>query len=66
MKSRLTLELPVATRALIEDLRDRTDAGSMTEVIRRAVDVFELASRPDARIIVQDAEGRDVGEVWVA
>lgn len=39
---RLSLEMSEVVRQNLEDLRDRTQADSMTEVIRRALAVYEL------------------------
>jgi hypothetical protein len=41
-KARLTLEMPVAARELMLALQERTDAASMTEVIRHALAVYEV------------------------
>ena len=42
-KQRLHLAMPLKTRELLEKLQQRTEAGSMTEVIRRALALFDVA-----------------------
>lgn len=43
-KSRLTLEMSQSTRDNLDDLRERTGAASVAEVIREALLVYDLAS----------------------
>jgi hypothetical protein len=40
--SRLTLEMAVSVRKRLEHLRDRTEADSLAEVIRRALAVYDV------------------------
>jgi hypothetical protein len=59
-KSRLTLELTEAVRQRLEDLRLRTQADSLTEVIRRALAVYDhlwTVKEQGGTIQVKDAEG---------
>lgn len=41
-KARLNLEMSEAVRTRLENLRERTDADSLAEVVRRALAVYEL------------------------
>lgn len=41
-KARLTLEIPVETRKLMNELQQRTGAASVAEVIRRALDAYDV------------------------
>lgn len=41
----LTFKISPATRALIEKLRDESDAASITEVVRRAVEVHAFIAQ---------------------
>jgi hypothetical protein len=60
-KARLNLETSVAVRARLESLRDRTDADSLAEVVRRALAVYEFAHKEQAAggvLYFQSAEGQ--------
>lgn len=48
-KTRLTLSIPTAVRERLEELQSATGAESMTEVIRRALAVYEVLI--DARVL---------------
>ena len=41
-KIRINLDMPLAVKDRITDIRDQTNADSMGEVIRRAVTVYDL------------------------
>ena len=59
-KFRLTLEVSASVRARMNRLRDRSDATSITEVLRRALATYEvLLDTNDAGhdIIVRSPEG---------
>lgn len=43
-KERLHLAMPPKTKQLLDDLQARTGAGSMTEVIRRALALLDVVS----------------------
>jgi hypothetical protein len=62
-KVRLNLELPEATMRAIHDLRDRLEAESVTETLRRAVDTYRtilsLTERPGARLFVREVDGTE-------
>lgn len=61
-KSRLNLELTEAVRGRLEDLRKRTEADSLAEVIRRALAVYEYlwAEREKGRqVVVKDSRKRE-------
>lgn len=46
--SRLTLEMPEAVRKQMEHLKDQTHAQSLSEVIRRALAVYDLLRKATA------------------
>lgn len=54
-KTRLHLAMPEKTKQIIDDLQVRTGAGSMTEVIRRALALLDVVS----------AEQENGGELFV-
>ena len=59
--SRLTLEMPEPVRKQMEHLKDQTHAQSLTEVIRRAIAVYDLlrtATADGNKIILENADGR--------
>jgi hypothetical protein len=61
-KSRLDLNLPQAVRERITKLQDHTGAESMTEVIRRALSVYDAlvsATADGDEIIVRSRYGRE-------
>lgn len=61
-KSRLNLDLPERVRERLEDLRDVTSAESMTEVIRRALAVYDaliMAQEEGDIIIIRTREGQE-------
>jgi hypothetical protein len=43
-KVRLNLLMPQKTKQLIDDLQDRTGAGSMSEIIRRALALLDVVT----------------------
>ena len=47
-KERLNLDLPKVVKLRLEELRDSTHADSLSEVVRRALAVYELISRENA------------------
>jgi hypothetical protein len=58
--SRLTLEMARSVRKRLEHLRDRTEADSLAEVIRRALAVYEVLWDQKAkgcRVMVQGGDG---------
>jgi hypothetical protein len=44
-KERLHLSMPPKTKELLDDLQDRTGAGTMSEVIRRALSLLDVVSK---------------------
>lgn len=60
--TRLNLELSVATREMLERLRDQTQADSMAEVIRRALMIYEYLIKHGAgnSVTVLDKENRQI------
>ena len=53
MKTRLNLAISASVREKMEELRIQTGAESLTEVVRRSIDVFEM-------IIKEQAEGNHI------
>lgn len=59
-RKRLSLDLTPQVKTRIEDLRDMTEAESLTEVIRRALASYELLCKAQASgkdIVVRDEHG---------
>jgi hypothetical protein len=59
--SRLTLEMPEPVRKQLEHVRDQTHASSLTEVIQRALAVYDLlrkATAEGAKIVLEN-EGNE-------
>ena len=61
---RLHLLVPAKTKAILERLQKRTNAGSKTEVIRRAIALYDAISDeaegdPGSSIIVRAADGTE-------
>lgn len=66
--TRINIEIPVATRKLLESLKERTGASSMTEVIRQAVSRFEVvvtAKENDSKIISIDKKSGSETELFI-
>lgn len=65
---RINLEVAPAVRDRLERLRGDTGAESLTEVIRRALAVYEtltMISNGRATIVVRDAKGGEVPLILV-
>lgn len=62
-RSRINLEVPERVRQRIEHLQEMTDADGITDVIRRAIDVYAAiltASREEGRkVIIRDRDGTE-------
>ncbi len=61
-KVRLNLDMPEAVKERLEVLRDDTQADSMSEVVRRALAIYELISREAAlgsKFIVKSSDGTE-------
>lgn len=56
-KPRLNLELDHATKARLDGLYGRTNAASLTEVIRRALHLYEVVIESGGEIIVRTDAG---------
>lgn len=57
-KARLTLELPIPVRDRLGQLVQETDAGSMVEVLKRSIALYdEIVSHPDCTLILRSADG---------
>jgi len=63
-KTRLNLQIPDGFRETLENVRKKTDAASITEVIIKAVRVYEAISKSNARLILRYPDGMEK-EVWV-
>jgi len=58
--TRLTLDLAEPVRQLMESLRDRTQAETLVEVVRRALAVYSFVSDEKAKgskVIIRDKDG---------
>jgi hypothetical protein len=61
-KARLTLDLLQPVRDRLEDLRRQTQADTLTEVIRRALAVYDFLWTEKAkgsRLVVKDPKGQE-------
>lgn len=61
-KVRLNLDMPETVKERLEEIRDVTYADSMSEVVRRALAVYELVTRETARgsvFIVRSSNGSE-------
>jgi hypothetical protein len=59
---RLNLEIPDAQNQRLETLKEKTEAASLTQVIQRALAVYDLVITEKFRgstVIIRDAEGKD-------
>lgn len=59
-KPRLNLELDRRTKERIDKLQLDTEAASITEVIRRAVRLYELVHAHNGEVMLRDKNGREV------
>jgi len=57
--SRLTLDLAESVRNRLELIRERTKAGSLVEVVRKALAVYDAVSEPGVKIIRRAADGTE-------
>jgi Arc/MetJ-type ribon-helix-helix transcriptional regulator len=60
VKVRVTIEAPPVVRNQIESLVKRTNAGSMTEVVRKAIGLYEhcvAAKEQGGKILIERADG---------
>lgn len=60
--SRLNLELTKQTRDRLEELRERSEADSLTEVIRRALAVYDAVLEhygTGGKVLLRDKDGVD-------
>lgn len=60
--SRLTLDLAEPVRQRLDTLRNRTDADSLVEVVRRALAVYEFLwgeKAGGARLVVKREDGKE-------
>ena len=60
-KQRLNLLIPQSTKLLLGDLQERTHAAHMTEVIRRALSLYDFVTgqiEEGRELVVRDPEGK--------
>ncbi len=62
-KVRLNMDLPESLRLRLENLREQTEADSLSEVMRRALAVYDLLwqekSKGAATLIIKDQDGKE-------
>lgn len=61
-KVRMNMDLPESLRLRLEALREQTDADSLSEVIRRALAVYDFLWQEKAKgsaTMVKDKEGKE-------
>jgi len=56
---RLQLDVSPAMRDLIDALRDRVDAGSRAEVVRRALNLLHHATDPKGKLVLVAPDGSE-------
>jgi hypothetical protein len=61
-KTRMNLDIPAEVRSNLEDLRDLTHADSMSEVIRRALAVYDFLWHEKAKGASTFIRSRDGNE----
>lgn len=58
---RLNLDLSEATKSMMVALKDRTDAASLTEVVRRSISLYDAITAHSAdggKVIFEDCSGQ--------
>jgi hypothetical protein len=58
-RSRLHLELPGRLRARLDELRRLTEADSVTEVVRRAVAIYDVLVTRRELVFLRSADGTE-------
>jgi hypothetical protein len=61
-KARLTIEVPAKTRDQLTDIVERSGASSLTEVIRRALALYDLIlehNADDGKLVLRHKNGRE-------
>ena len=61
-KVRLNLDMPESVKERLEQLRDNTHADSMSEVVRRALALYELVTREvvqGSSLIIKSSNGSE-------
>lgn len=59
-RARLSLDIPQAVRDQLSRLEKLTDSGSITEVVRRALNLYELIAtlqKKGGKVIIQHKDG---------
>ncbi|QJE98885.1 hypothetical protein [Luteolibacter luteus] len=60
-KIRLSFDLPPEAKVLMEDLQERSNASTLTEVFRKALAIYDLfleQNELNGKIIFESAEGK--------
>lgn len=59
MRTRLSLEVSASVRTQLETVQARTEAGSITEVIRRALALYDFVTQiqKDGKLIIRHKDG---------
>jgi hypothetical protein len=58
-KVRLHLELPTRLRERLDELRALTEADSVTEVVRRAIAIYDVLVTRKERVFLRSADGTE-------
>ena len=59
-KVRLNLDLPPKVKVRLEELRAMTDADSMSEVVRRALALYDLVVASGGKVVIKDGDTEEV------
>jgi hypothetical protein len=66
-RRRLTIELPVTVRQTLEELRDKVGADTMSEVVRRALLLYDhvlQAKKAGSKLIIKRSDGDEAVEFF--
>ncbi len=64
---RLNLAVSPTVKKRLEDLQSRTDADSLTEVVRKALLAYDRIVWLEERsykLMIEGADGEDLGQLW--
>lgn len=64
---RLNLAVSPTVKKRLEDLQDRTDADSLTEVVRNALLAYDRIvwlEEQSYKLMIKGADGEDLGRLW--
>jgi len=63
LKARLNLELPIQVRERLEEIRVLSEAESVTEVIRRALSIYDLllnmTVKEHGKVVIRSVDGTE-------